>query len=203
MTNLTAFQEQQLEKYARAVEQRAMYTFRYMFDTGEVLNAARAMFPSNQEFGQWREKRLPWLDARIAMHWMNVNKKFRYLSQRNDYYCVALSKLSPSVVYQLAAPSTTEEVIDKVIEEVRKGKTVSEPRVKQMKKKVVRQESSLTDPTVSVENSDSPLLKGNIDDGNLEREVTRLTKKITNMVNENNKQHIIETLERLLVILRK
>ena len=151
MNQLTNFQEQQLEKYACAIEQRAMYTFRYIFDTGEILNAARIMFPGDREFGQWRKQRLPWLHEHIARHWMNVNKKFRYLSQRDDYYCLTLSELPPAVVYQLAAPSTTEEVIDKVIEQVQEGKKIVVQEVKNMSEKNVHRRGVGGPSTVSVE----------------------------------------------------
>ncbi len=88
------------------------------------------MTPGRRKIGQWRESRLPWLKQDTARSWLRVWEKFGATNLLANNLGV---ELSATVLYQLAAPSTPDEVVEKATEKAEAGEKVSVEDVKRWK----------------------------------------------------------------------
>lgn len=119
-----------LENCATRIEAGARTTIDGIMQAGKALSEARQLFGENDKaYGQWREKRLPWMKNDTASRWLGVWNKFgQNLLPQN-----AGVDLAPSVLYLLAAPSTPEAVITKATEKAESGEKVTVADVKKWK----------------------------------------------------------------------
>ena len=88
-------------------------------EIGKALSAAREVFGKDDKaFGKWRQGRLPWLEIRSALRFIQVYEKF--LPRQ-----IVEVDLMPSVLYALAAPSTPESAVVEIISRVQGGSLLS------------------------------------------------------------------------------
>jgi DUF3102 family protein len=107
---------------ARATAERIQNRIRTSyFDTGRDLIAMKAKMPHGV-FGAWIKAEFSLTD-RTAENYMNAA---RLLEGKSEM----VSILPPAVVYALAAPSASPEVVDGVIEAARAGKVLSARDIK-------------------------------------------------------------------------
>lgn len=133
---------QSLENRAVAIEAHAKTTVGSILAMGRELNAARQVFGENDKaFGQWREGRLPWLQSRTALNFMQVDSRFGDQDLLRNNFVV--NQFAPTILYLLSAPSTPDEVVEQVIEKAENGETVTAKKVKELKAKVKEQEEAL------------------------------------------------------------
>lgn len=118
-----------LEDCAKGVEAGAKITIEGIFEIGSALLAARARFgEDDRAFGQWRRGRLPWLEQHTAANFMAVASRFtRKLFPGKN--------ILPTVLYQLASPSTPDSVIDEVLDRARSGEKVTVKQAKDLVRK--------------------------------------------------------------------
>lgn len=148
MNQLTAFdygalpsdQVSFLEDCARGVEAGVKITVEGIMEIGKCLVAARDSFGGNDKaFGQWRQGRLPWLTINNASRFIQVYEKFSSsdLLHQND----GVEKLSPSILYFLAAPSTPDSVVTDITARIQSGERVKvkdvQAAIKEAKSNVV------------------------------------------------------------------
>lgn len=121
--------EERLEAIARDIEAvQASAVLR----VGERLHAARELFRYKRDeggFTGWAQDRLRFSKS-TAYNLINVFEKF------GDECFQNLETLPRSVLYELAAPSTSDEVRAEVQERVEAGETVTAAEVKRLKKKL-------------------------------------------------------------------
>jgi len=121
-----------LEHCAFEVELGAKITSEGVLRMGKALNLARAKFGDNDKaFGRWRNGRFPWLDPQKALVCQQAHQRFGSESLLQDN--LGVEKLSPTVLYVLAAPSTPDAVIDKALEKAESGEKVTVADVKDWK----------------------------------------------------------------------
>ena len=74
---------------------------------------SRGFFKFGQDdkaFGKWRQGRLSWLSSDASKRFLRVHNHFSSLLEHN-----ALVDLMPTVLYELAAPSTPESAVVEII----------------------------------------------------------------------------------------
>lgn len=121
-----------LEVCAMEIERGAKKTLEGVAWAGKALAEARKIFGENDKaFGQWREKRLPWLKQDTARNWINVWTEFGENLLRNG----SGVEISQKALYLLSAPSIPEEAKAEAREEISKGNGLSVPKAKQIKEK--------------------------------------------------------------------
>lgn len=102
-----------LEDCASRIEAGAKLTGEGILQIGAALNEARAEFGDNDRaFGQWRKARLPWLEPDTALNFQRVAERFSIDPRKIS----AVSRMSRSVLYALAAPSTPDTVVDQAMD---------------------------------------------------------------------------------------
>ena len=77
-------------------------------------------------------KFLKWMDAEFKMT-ERTAQRFMAVAEKFGAKYDIVSDLSPSVIYELAAPSTPDETIDEIVEQARTGKRVTVAEVKKLK----------------------------------------------------------------------
>ena len=104
------------------------------------------------------------MKTRTAQNFMNVAEKFGSNAQ--------LLRISPKILYELAAPSTSDEVVQLVTEKVEAGETVSFKEVKELKRqaKEAEEEKERIHKELSVNKQMVNFLKKDIEEFNQERE---------------------------------
>lgn len=121
-----------LEHCAFDVELGAKITSEGVLRMGKALNKAKERFGENDKaFGQWKKGRFPWLSPEKALVCQNADQRFGAENLLHNNYGV--EKLSPTVLYLLAAPSTPDAVIEKAIEKSETGAKVTVADVKDWK----------------------------------------------------------------------
>ena len=87
-------------------------------------------------------KFLKWMDAEFKMT-ERTAQRFMAVAEKFGAKYDIVSDLSPTVLYELAAPSTPDETIDEIVEQARAGKRVTVAEVKKLKKdiKAAREEA--------------------------------------------------------------
>ena len=102
--------KENLEEIAIQIEAHAKMAVEEMLIVGKLLNEAREKFTSDNKFGTWRKERLPWLNQKIANRYINVyrNNGVKLLTARHN--------VSPTILYELTAPSTPESARQEAIE---------------------------------------------------------------------------------------
>lgn len=66
------------------------------------------MLPANNEFGEWREKRLPWITQKLSERWVNVYK--------NGGENLLRHNVATTVLYELTAPSVPDSAREEAME---------------------------------------------------------------------------------------
>jgi len=129
-----------LESCAQGVEAGVKITVEGILEIGKALSAAREVLTANQDFGRWCQARLPWLDRFQVLRFMQVYDKFG----RGDslQQIVATDKLSISILYALAAPSTPESVVTDITARVNAGEKV---KVKEVQVAIKAAKSNIVD----------------------------------------------------------
>lgn len=131
-----------LEDCAKGVEAGSKITVEGVFEIGRALLAARECLGGNDKaFGQWRERRLPWLDRQAALRFMQVTDRFSTAT-----LCCSRNLL-PTVLYELAAPSTPDSVISEVLARTESGERVRVAEVKRLVKEA-KQRAKAADTNV-------------------------------------------------------
>ena len=116
-----------LEDCASGVESGAKLTVQGIMEIGKALSAAREVFGQDDKaFGKWRQGRLPWLERTASFRFMNVYSKFGPLLLQN-----ATVDLIPSVLYELAAPSTPESAVVEIISRAQGGEKITVAKTKE------------------------------------------------------------------------
>lgn len=82
---------------------------------------------------------LPWIASEFEMTLMTANR-FMNVAERFGKSNIMLD-FSPTTLYELAAPSTPDEVVEQVIEKAENGETVTAKDVKALKAKVAQLEA--------------------------------------------------------------
>lgn len=114
-----------LEDCANGVEAGAKFTVQGIMEIGKALSAAREVFGQNDKaFGKWRQGRLPWLETRSALRFIQVYEKF--LPRQ-----IVEVDLMPSVLYALAAPSTPESAVVEIISRAQGGEKITVAKTKE------------------------------------------------------------------------
>ena len=87
-------------------------------------------------------KFLKWMDAEFKMT-ERTAQRFMAVAEKFGAKYDIVSDLSPSVLYELAAPSTPDETIDEIVGQARAGNRVTVAEVKKLKKdiKAAREEA--------------------------------------------------------------
>ena len=98
---------EELRSIAERVRARLTRTVEDMFVIGSELLHAKTLL-DHGEFVPWVEEQIG-LDRRLAQHWMNVARRFGSQSEN-------VSRLPIAVMYELAAPSTPDVLVDDVLE---------------------------------------------------------------------------------------
>jgi chromosome segregation ATPase len=78
---------------------------------------------------------LPWVATEFEMSESAVNRFMRVYEKFGDK-SVIMTDFNPTVIYELAAPSTDDEVIEGVVEKAKKGEKVTVAEVKLLKKEL-------------------------------------------------------------------
>jgi len=127
-----------LEECAQGIEAGARITVDGIFEIGRALLAARERLGGNDKaFGQWREQRLPWLRSDTALRFMQVSGRFSATALCGS------RNLLPTVLYELAAPSTPDWLVSDVLQRAESGERVKVSEVKQLVKKAKAQAKAL------------------------------------------------------------
>lgn len=119
-----------LDAIARRVEAGAHLTIQGIMLAGQALAEARQVLVGDREFGQWREQRLPWLSADTARNYRNCWDRFG-----SGCHGIIPQDIVPTVLYELARPSTDDRVVEAVITEAQAGKAPSVADVKALNAK--------------------------------------------------------------------
>lgn len=123
-----------LEDCAKGVEAGASITVEGIFEIGRALLAAReCLGRNNQAFGRWREQRLPWLERHAAARFMQVAERFSVGTLCSN------GNILPTILYELAAPSTPDSVVSEVLARAESGERVKVAEVKRLIKEAKRQ----------------------------------------------------------------
>jgi len=123
-----------LEACASRIEAGAKLTGEGILQIGAALNEARVEFGDNDSaFGQWRKARLPWLEARTALGFQQIAARFG-VDPRNYF---GVNRLSPTVLYALAAPSTPDTVVDQAFTLAESGERVTVQTIRELKARAV------------------------------------------------------------------
>lgn len=123
-----------LEACASRIEAGAKLTGEGILQIGAALNEARVEFGDNDRaFGQWRKARLPWLEARTALGFQQIAARFG-VDPRNYF---GVNRLSPTVLYALAAPSTPDTVVDQAFTLAESGERVTVQTIRELKARAV------------------------------------------------------------------
>ena len=116
-----------LEDCASGVESGAKLTVQGIMEIGKALSAAREVFGQDDKaFGKWRQGRLPWLSSDASKRFLRVHNRFSSLLEHN-----ALVDLMPTVLYELAAPSTPESAVVEIISRVQGGEKITVAKAKE------------------------------------------------------------------------
>lgn len=100
---------------------------------GRALLQAREMFPSDNDFGAWREEVLPGLSRIEATRYMQVAKEYGDKPK-------IIEALSFRAVRALAAPSTQQKVRDEVEKAVDAGQTFTAAQIEELKRRARKAE---------------------------------------------------------------
>lgn len=96
-----------LESIAIQIEAHSNAAVDNLLTVGKLLCDARESFPSNNEFGEWRENRLAWLTQKTAYRWMNVYK--------NGGEKLLGHNVRTTALYELTAPDVPESAREEAI----------------------------------------------------------------------------------------
>ncbi len=130
-----------LESCAQGVEAGVKITVEGILEIGKALSAAREIFGVNDKaFGEWRSKRLPFLERCSVLRFIQVYEKFG----KNDYqqHNVAVECYTPTLLYLLSAPSTPESVVTDITARVNSGEKV---KVKEVQAAIKAAKSNIVD----------------------------------------------------------
>ncbi len=78
-----------------------------------------------------------WVEAKCNMSHSIANKMMQVARRFGDGKFVTVTNLELSVMYSLAAPSTPDEVVEKVLQQAEDGKTISRKTIAEMKHEFV------------------------------------------------------------------
>ncbi|MFE3839585.1 hypothetical protein [Pseudogemmobacter sonorensis] len=124
-TNLAAAQIARLDQIAREVAVFATMARASKISAGRSLLEARAMFPSDQQFGAWRDDVLPSLGRDTAHEYMQVAREYGDRPQ-------VIEAVAWSTALRLSAPSTPQPVREVVEAGIAAGEAFTEAKVKAM-----------------------------------------------------------------------
>lgn len=106
-----------LEEIAVGIEAHTKTARDELLINGKLLCEARELLKANNDFGQWRTKRLPWLSARMAEHWMNIYSNGGENLLRNNFGTTATALLT--------APSVPESARAEALERAESGEKLT------------------------------------------------------------------------------
>lgn len=89
-----------LESIAIQIDAHGKVAIESILTVGKLLCDAREILPSNNEFGEWRENRLPWIKPRMSQRWMNAYK--------NGGENLLRHNVATTVLYELTGPEVPE-----------------------------------------------------------------------------------------------
>lgn len=93
---------------------------------------------------------LPWIasefemEERTARRFMNVAERFPEIGH--------FDRFKPATLYELAAPSTPDEVVEQVIEKAENGETVTAKEVKALKAELAQSKAALSQKELAIAN---------------------------------------------------
>ena len=97
-----------LEEIAIKIDAHGKAAIENILTVGKLLCEAREVLPANNEFGEWRESRIPWLSQKMAYNWMNV--------YRNNGETLVGNNFRPTVLYELTAPEVPDSAREEAME---------------------------------------------------------------------------------------
>lgn len=106
----------------------------------DIIDIGRELIDVKERIGHGNF--LPWIDRefgmtdRTAQNFMNVASRFQ---------SETVSDLTPSVLYELAAPSTPDEVCAEIVQRGRAGERVTRDDVRQLKAKLREKDSKISE----------------------------------------------------------
>jgi hypothetical protein len=106
----------------------------------DVVNIGRDLIKAKEQLqhGEW----LPWLEKEFAWSERTASRYMRLAELANQTRLSDLARLPLSGLYQLASPSTPDEVVDTVIERAAAGERITGTTVKQKIKKAKKAKQS-------------------------------------------------------------
>ena len=106
-----------LEEIAVGIEAHTKTAAEQILYNGKLLCEARELLKSNNDFGEWRERRLPWLDRKMAFRWMEA--------WRNGGENLLGQNVPTTSVYLLTAPSVPESAREEALERAESGEKLT------------------------------------------------------------------------------
>lgn len=97
-----------LEEIAIKIDAHGKAAIENILTVGKLLCEAREVLPANNEFGEWREKRLPWITQKLSERWVNVYK--------NGGENLLRHNVATTVLYELTAPSVPDSAREEAME---------------------------------------------------------------------------------------
>lgn len=116
------------------IKLRMKRTAEDIIEIGKDLIAIKEKLPHGQF--------LPWIASEFEMSEPTA-KNFMAVARRFGDKTLIISDFNPTVLYQLAAPSTPDEVVEQVIEKAASGETVTAKEVKDLKAKLREKEGEI------------------------------------------------------------
>ena len=116
-----------LEKQTAEIKVLMKRSAEDIFEIGQKLIQVKKLLKHGQ-FRTWLEKEFDWT-VRTASRFMSVAQQF---SNKKDN--LSFSNFAPSALYQLAAPSTADEVREEAIKRAEAGEKITHKKVKKLKK---------------------------------------------------------------------
>lgn len=128
--------ERTLDDVANDVRKHLSGAVENIIKAGQALQEGRDMHPSNNAFHEWCEREFPDLHRKTRLRIMQIGRKFdgTFMSQR----------LSPTVLYELAAPSVPDELVEDFVSS-QKPVRVSEVKEAKKEYKQIQEEPEYAD----------------------------------------------------------
>ncbi len=121
--DLSPDQRTRLSQITERIRKRHRAQIQSILDTGTDLLKVKGML-AHGAFVKWLEDEFDWT-RQTAFRYMNAATHF-------GGKCNIVLHLSPTTIYELAAPSTPDEVRDKLVKRLEKGEHVTSDQVKEM-----------------------------------------------------------------------
>lgn len=126
--DLTPDVQTEIKLASERIKMRMKRTAEDIIEIGKDLIAVKARLPHGQF--------LPWIQTEFEMT-QKTAVRFMQVAERFSGKYDIMSYFNPTILYQLAAPSTPDEVVEKVIEKAEDGESVTTAEVKELKAQVI------------------------------------------------------------------